>query len=113
MLLVLTGCKFTLPQVTSATVEPYQSSGALVPSKLNGNQLKKLTEWFSQHDSGWSSSVASYVPILVVRANHSDGDVSVINVLSDSVVVNNRSGQYTRQFSQSDLVIMRSILSVQ
>jgi hypothetical protein len=109
----LAGCKLTLPQVTSATVERYQSGEPLQQIPLSSNQLSALSGWFSQHDSGWSSSVVSYVPTLIVRAKHNDGDVSVINVLSRMVVIYNRSGQYEKQISQTDLATLRSILGVE
>lgn len=111
-LLILAGCKLTLPQVTSATIERYQSGQAMQPTELNNNQIQALSGWFSSHNSGWSSNVASYVPTLIVRAKHSNGDTSVINVLPSMVVVYNRTGQYVQQFSQSDLAAIHSIVEV-
>ncbi|HEY6093686.1 MAG TPA: hypothetical protein VIU93_01915 [Gallionellaceae bacterium] len=110
VLLVLAGCKLAFPQVTSATVERYQSGGTLQAVPLNSDQIHALSDWFSQHGSGWSSTVATYVPTLIVRAKHANGDISEINVLSGMVVVNNHSGQFQQHFSQTDLAAIRSIL---
>ena len=111
--LSLAGCKFSLPQVSSATVEQYQTGRPLQAKELSPKQVRALTDWFSQHDSGWSSSVVSYVPTLLIRAKHTDGDTSVINIMSGMVVVYNRSGQYQQQFSQSELSAIHSIVEVQ
>lgn len=111
--LLLAGCKFTLSQVSAATVEQYQPGRPLQAKELTPNQVRALSAWFSQHDSGWSSSVVSYVPMLVVRAKHADGDTSVINIMSYTVVVYNRSGQYQQQFSQNELAAIQHILEVQ
>lgn len=111
--LFLAGCKFTLPQVSSAAIEQYSTGQTLHAKELNPNQVHALSNWFSQHSSGWSSSVASYAPSLLVRAKHADGNVSVINIMSNMVVVYNRSGQYQQQFTQNELAVIRRILVVQ
>lgn len=111
--LFLTGCKFTLPQVSSASLEQYGTGLSLQVKELTPNQVRALSAWFTQHDSGWSSSVVSYVPNLLIRAKHTDGDASVINIMSDRVVVYNRSGQYQQQFTPGELAEMRRIVEAQ
>lgn len=111
--LFLAGCKFTLPQVSSATLEQYGTGYPLQEKVLTPNQVRTLSAWFSQHGSGWSSSVVSYVPTLLIRAKHTDGDTSVINIMSNMVVVYNRSGQYQQQFTPSELAEMRRIVEAQ
>jgi hypothetical protein len=111
--LFLAGCKFSLPQVSSATIEQYQTGRPLQAKELTPNQVRALSDWFSQHSSGWSSSVASYVPTLLVHAKHTDGDTSVINIMSNMVVVYNRSGQYQQQFTPSALAEIRRIVEAQ
>lgn len=113
VLLVLAGCKFTLPEVASATVERYQSGSTLQSRSLNSSQIHALSRWFSKHETGWSSSVVSYVPTIEVRVKHSNGDVSVVNILSGIVVVYNSSGQYEQRFSQTDLAEILSILGAE
>jgi hypothetical protein len=108
--IVLSGCTFTLPPVTTASVERHQNGQPLQAFELKATQIQTLSGWFTQHTSGWSSSVVSYVPALVVRAKHANGEVSVINVLSKSVVIYNSTVQYEQQFKETDLTALRSIL---
>lgn len=109
----LAGCEFTLPQVSSVTIEQYGTGRPLHTRELSPNQVRALTDWFSLHDTGWSSSVVSYVPTLQIRAKHPDGDTSVINIMSNMVVVYNRSGQYQQQFTPSELAEIRRIVEIQ
>jgi len=111
--LFLAGCKFTLPQVSSATLEQYGTGRPLQARELTPNQVRALIDWFSLHGSGWYSSVVSYMPTLLVRAKHTDGDTSVINIMSNMVVVYNRSGQYQQQFTPSELAEIRRIVEAQ
>lgn len=109
-LLLLTACNFTIPPISSALVEHHSSGNPISKIELNQSQANALSVWFSQHSSGWSSSVVSYVPALVVRIKHSNGEISVVNILGNSVVVYNNSGQFAQQFSESDLSALRGIL---
>ena len=103
ILLLLAACNFSLPPVSSAVVEQ-SSSGKQIPKvELTQSQINAFSGWFAQHSSGWSSSVVSYVPTLVVRAKHSNGEASVVNVLGNSVVVYNNAGQFIQQFSEPEI----------
>jgi hypothetical protein len=51
----------------------------------------------------------SYVPAEMVRVKHSDGDLSVVNVMPKQVVVYNRSGQYVQQFSGGEIASLRRV----
>lgn len=108
--LFLGGCKFTMPHVSSARVEQHEGR-VLRARELDYDQVRELSAWFSRHASGWSSSVASYAPTLVVRAKHSD-DTSVVNIMPGRVVVYSRHGQYEQKFSQDELGALREILGV-
>lgn len=109
-LLLLAACNFTLPPISSALVEHRSSGSPISKVELNQSQANALMGWFSQHSSGWSSSVVSYAPALVVRVKHFNGEVSVVNILGNSVIVYNNSGQFTQQFAESDLSALRGIL---
>jgi hypothetical protein len=111
--LFLAGCKFTLPPVNSATLEQYGTARPFQAIELTPIQVRALTDWFSLHGSGWSSSVVSYAPTLFVRAKHTDGGLSVINIMSNMVVVYNRSGQYQQKFTPSELAEIRHIVGTQ
>lgn len=106
--LFLGGCKFVLPAPTSVTVEVYGTGGTLRQTKLTKGQVQALTNWFSSHQAGWSSSYASYAPTYLVRVAHSNGDVTVINILPTVVVVYNRDGQYVQQFEARELSALRN-----
>lgn len=103
----LTACRLELVPPTSGSVEVKNSSFGVQQTVLSGNQLSAVSKWFSQRATGWSSSSASYVPNLVIRVNHSDGDTSVINVLAPLVVVYNKHGQYVQQFSSEAIDALR------
>jgi hypothetical protein len=109
-LLLLAACNFTLPPISSAVMEHHSSGSPIYKVELNQSQANALSGWFSQHSSGWSSSVVSYVPALVVRVKHSNGDISAVNIFGNYVVVYNSSGQFTQQFAESDLSGLRRIL---
>lgn len=110
LFLALAGCQFSLPPVVSATVERYQTGGLQRSTELNDGQMQALSTWFTQHGSGWSSSVASYVPNLLIRARHTNGDTSVINIMSGLVVIYNLSGQYEQRFPQSEMAAIQRVL---
>lgn len=109
-LLLLAACNFTLSPVASAVVEQHSMGNPISKVELSQSQVNALSGWFAQHLSGWSSSVVSYAPTLLVRAKHSTGEVSVVNILGNSVVVYNNSGQFTQTFPEADLASLRSTL---
>lgn len=114
LVLALAACKMVLAPPVSGIVESHAVAGTMdQPTELTATQLEAFSAWFSQHSSGWSSSPASYLPTLVVRIKHSNGDSSVVNVLVDSVVVNNREGQYVHQFSTAELSALRRTVGLQ
>ncbi len=108
--LFVSACRLELPSAISATVESYGASTPAPQSELTPDQLKALSRWFARHQTGWTSSPASYVPTLVVRVKHADGETSVINVLSAMVVVNNRDGQQIQNLPSDELIALRRIL---
>lgn len=116
-LVALVGCAsaLTLPPVRSAAVVEHSAeriSQEPAPSRsLTSQQIKDVSSWFLQHGEGWSSSVASYVPSLEIRLEHKD-DVSVVNILSSMVVVNNHSGQFVRKASLEDIRKLKAAIGV-
>ena len=85
----------------------------LQANELSQDQVRALFTWFAQHDSGWSSSVVTYAPTLLVLAKHTDGDTSVINIRSGMVVVYNRGDQFQQQFTQNELAAIHRIVAGQ
>ncbi len=112
LLLSLAGCKLALSQVSSATLEQYGAGRLLQARELTPSQVHALSDWFSRHETGWSSSFVSYVPALVVRARHADGDTSVVDIDSTMLIVYNRSGQYQQHFTPDELAEVLRIVEV-
>ena len=107
---LLAGCKFSLPDVTSATVTRYVSGNPGPQTELTPSQRAAIATWFKEHKSGWSSSFASYVPQLEVRATHENGTQSVINVIDSKVVVKGAFGQYERNSGKPALAALRAAI---
>lgn len=112
VLTLLSGCKFVLPPAVSAAAEISASGVPMRQVELMPAQLQGLAGWFSQHQSGWSSSPASYISAALVRIKHSNGDVSVVNIFPTMVVVYNRDGQYVQQFPESETTALRRIVGL-
>lgn len=111
-LLSLAACKFMLPLPVSATLSQYKSGSYSQPVELSSKQLGALSEWFSQHKSGWKPSLVTYVPCTIIRIRHNNSDTTVVNIRGNHLVVYNQEGQYTQQFSQEDIDALFSILAI-
>lgn len=104
-----TACSFDLSSPVTGRVELHSTFTKAISKELSVTQLREISAWFSQRQSGWKPSWASYFPSLIIRIQHGDGDVTVINVLEDVVVVYNRNGQYSQQFSTTELAALRGM----
>jgi hypothetical protein len=67
----------------------------------DSEQYKTLSAWLAAHQDGWKSSVASYVPGVMV-----DGDGFSLNFLSSIAVLNYAGSQSTRQVLPSDYAFL-------
>lgn len=95
----LAACTFELPSPVSASVEHYLNGAPVNAWALTEKQTGFLTDWFKQHQSGWSPSYVSYAPHVLVRVRLSDREESSINVLPwGKVVVVSTEGQFTQSF---------------
>lgn len=95
----LSACTLEMPGSIGATAEQHTNGAPIKTWTLTETQATTLTNWFKQYPTGWSPSYASYVPRLLVRLRHPNGEESSVNVLSPGlVVVASTDG---RQFSQS------------
>ena len=107
---LLSGCKFSLPAVTSATVTRYISGNPGPQTELAPSQRAAIATWFKEHKSGWSSSFASYGPQLEIRVAHKNGSQLVINVIDSKVVVKGEFGQYERSSGKPALAALRAAI---
>jgi hypothetical protein len=99
LVLSLSACTLEAPNLIGATAEQYASGAPIKTWALTETQAKALSDWFKQHPSGWSPSYASYVPRLLVRLKHANGNESSVNVMSHGlVVVGSADGQFTQSF---------------
>lgn len=100
--LILAGCTLELPAAVSGTAQPH---GSLNPSSisLSSAQLEGVSSWFSQHSSGWSHSVASYVPVYEVTLTLANGKTAYVNIMQTQVVVTYEKSQYVHAFPKSEL----------
>lgn len=107
---VLSGCTLELPAPISASVERYAKGAPVQTWRLSDPQLAALSEWFAQHQSGWSPSYVSYVPNVEVTVQHAAGKQSYINVWSTKRVVVNSGGRQVEQDFEASAV--QSLLAV-
>ena len=107
---LLFACKFVLSPITSGYLEIYGSGAPVQKTRLTEAQLSVLSDFFRDHQSGWSSSPASFVPAVLVRVTHKNGDVSTINLLRSMLVISNQEGQYVTQLPAEDMAKLRTIL---
>ena len=99
--LLLSGCQTTVPEIRTAEVQAHSKSPTPATYSLTSQQVAELNVWFVARRGGWSTSPASYVPKLVVRAKHSDGTESVVNILDTSLVINSTSPSITNQVTRN------------
>ena len=107
---VLSACQLDVPEVESAVLEVKGPSGDRQEYALSARQIEDLSAWLGAHRDGWSDSMASYVPSVLVRAKHSDGSESVMNVLASVVVIYSTHPQMPRQATRKHLPAERSAL---
>ncbi|MBV1774266.1 hypothetical protein KSF73_00915 [Burkholderiaceae bacterium DAT-1] len=109
-MLILAGCTFNFPQTTSADVENHRSGVMVEKYELKANRVRALSDWFSHHRDGWERSSVSYVPNLIVHAQHADGDTTTINLMSDMVIAYNKAGQFNQRFGVAELSALRELI---
>ncbi len=108
--LISAGCTLKFPAAVSGTAQPHGSLNPLSTSQLSSAQLEGVSSWFSQHSSGWSHSVASYVPVFEVTLTLANGKTAYVNVMQTQVVVNYEKSQYVQSFPKSELESLGRLL---
>lgn len=96
---LLAGCDFDLANIASAKAEWHENGESTKPVELDTEAIELLVNWFRQRRSGWSTSIVSYVPAVLIRVEHIDGSRSVVNVLGNLLVVYGPNGQTARPIS--------------
>jgi len=86
-------------------------SGSTQEIQIPTWRLQTFLAWFSQHRSGWSKTPASYIPGLVLSIQYKNGSEALINISHNgAVVVDNRSGQYFKQFTPAEILDLESVI---
>lgn len=108
----LLACDLDLAKGTPVGASVRRSySGRTREIQIPAWRLRPFMAWFSQHRSGWSKSPASYIPGLVISIQYKDGSEAFINISHNgSVVVNDRSGQYVKQFTPAEISDLESVI---
>ena len=104
--MVLSGCArsihFTLPRgplSLSFTVNGAQTKQCAISQ--DSEQYKALSAWLGAHQDDWQSSVATYVPGIVVT-----GDGFNLNFLQSAAILNHAGSQFTHQVSPSEYAFL-------
>jgi hypothetical protein len=107
---LLAACKVDVPEISAASVTRYSADAPAASTPLSAEQRAALTSWFKQHRSGWSTSHATYAPVLEASLTHENGAASVVNVLRSKVVVYGSFGQYERRTNKQSIAALRRAL---
>ncbi len=80
-------------------VQVHESGKTVREYKIRKGTAKflKLEIWAQENEWGWNLTPATYIPGIVVK-----GGGYVFNLLSDTVVVNNQDGQYSKSINQNE-----------
>ena len=99
----LFGCKqdidFVFPDFEELNLEIYGTGAPVKEQKIVPGTEKhnKLKEWVVNNKSGWASSMATYVPNVLVS-----GSGFSLNFRSKKVILNYKGGQFTKTSSQTE-----------
>jgi hypothetical protein len=72
-------------------------------------EARAVTAWFKANDSGWSRSLGSVTPALMIRVQHSNRETTVINLSGTTVTVTNSSGQFQKTLSPAGAAGLRAL----
>ena len=87
------------PLSLSLTVNGMQTKQCAISQ--DSEQYKTLSAWLRTHQDGWQSSVATYVPSVVVT-----GDGFNLNFLHSAAILNYAGSQFTHQVSPRDYAFL-------
>jgi hypothetical protein len=108
--LLIVGCRHDLA-LTPAVSGSIKFKSSADQKSLSAGQITSLEAWFQSNRTGWESSPVTYARAFEFSLVHQDGDKSAVN-LSDTgfIVVNNKSGQFIKQLTVTELSQLRSIV---
>lgn len=98
----LAACNVEIPALQSATYIEYVKGSPSTPVVLSAAQVQRLSTWLASHRSGWSRSIVSYVPKVLIQMRHVDGTVSSLSVFSRKAIADGSFGSYERELTESE-----------
>ena len=98
------GCNLDVPSVESASYAAYESGVPDRPTPLSSAQIHQFSAWLSSHRWGWSQSVVSHAPTLLVQLKHANGDSSTVNIRPAKLIVYGSFGQYEKSLTEAEYV---------
>jgi len=68
--------------------------------------------WLSNHRSGWSRSIVTYAPKILITMTSENGKISVIEVWPNRISIYARFGNYGKKLTNQDYSEIISILGI-
>ncbi len=109
--ILLTGCSLNVPNIDTATVRGSSAVGIAEARALDRQQVRELKDWLARHDTGWSRSMGSYAPMIVIQARSVDGAVSSLYINQNVVAVSTGDRQDVRTLTAAEYAEIRGILN--
>lgn len=106
----LAGCDLDVPAMESASYEIYEKGSSSAPVELPPAQVQQLSAWLSTHRSGWSRTLVTHAPRVLLSARHADGETSGLNIWPSQVVASGRFGQYLRNLTPSEYAAIMTLV---
>jgi hypothetical protein len=72
-------------------------------------EARAVTAWLKSNDSGWSRSLGSEAPALLIRVQHSNRETTLINLAGTTVTVTNSSGQFKKELTPAEAARLREL----
>ena len=107
--LLLAACSPNVPTAKRGSVETYQNGSMVSSRALVEPQARAVTAWFKSNSSGWSRTVESEPPALMIRVQHSNRETTLINLSGTTVVVTNSSGQFKKVLTPAGAAELRAL----
>ena len=109
---VLGGCDIDIPPASSVSYVTYTDGKPGNRVVLDPAQVDALTEWLSRYRSGWSLDFAAHPPATYIMVAHNTGEVSMLNLWRDRLIIHGALGSYERPLTPDELGELGRILQI-
>ena len=107
--LLFGACSPNVATAKRGSVETFQDGRMISSRPLVEKEAQAVTAWFKTNGSGWSRTMASPAPTLMIRVKHSNFEITVINVSGTTVVVTPASGQFRKDLTPAEAAQLREL----